>query len=156
MSSPKATRSATSATAAQRGLGSSSRSIGSAHHQLVLGIDQGVRAGLDIDAGLDQGAQVRRGHMLVVERQHVHAAGKLEQVLEVVVVADRGVGHGGDGRDVLAFGKNTELKTQGGGGRGHHAGQLAAANDADYWKSHRSQPTENLTGTRAMRLRTSA
>ena len=103
---------------------------------------------MDVHAGVDQGPQVRRGDMFVVEGQHVQAAGELEQMLQVLVVADRGVGHGRDCGDVLAFGENTELKAQGGRGRGHHAGKLAAANNTDYRKSHKSQPTENLTGTR--------
>ena len=53
---------------------------GGAHHQLVLGVDQGIRAGVDVDAGLEQGAEVLRGDVLVVEGQHVQAAGELEQV----------------------------------------------------------------------------
>jgi hypothetical protein len=53
---------------------------------------------------------------------------------------------------VLAMGEDTELKAQGGGGRGHHAGKLAAANNTDYRKSHKPQPTENLTGTRLFGL----
>jgi hypothetical protein len=71
-------------------------------------------------------------------------------MLQVRVVADRGVNHGRDCRDVLAFGENTELKAQGGRGGGHHSGKLAAANNTDYRKSHKSQPTENLTGTRLL------
>ncbi len=67
-------------------------------------------------------------------------------MVQVRVVADRGVGHGGDGRDVLTFGKDTELEAQGGGGRGHHSGELAAANHTDYRKSHKSQPTEKPRG----------
>ncbi len=82
------------------------------------------------------------GDVLVVEGHHVQALGELQQGVQVLVVTDRGVGHGGDGGNVFAFGQDTEFEAQGGGGWGHHARKLAAANHADYWKSHMCQPTE--------------
>ncbi|MEN3344521.1 MAG: hypothetical protein V7635_1097, partial [Arthrobacter sp.] len=54
------------------------------------------------------------------------------------------------GRDVFSLGQDTEFEAEGGGGWGHHAGKLAAANNADYWKSHKDQPTESLAVSRLL------
>ena len=78
-----------SSTEAHAGFGQFQPLDGSTHHQFVLGMDQGVRSGLDVDPGVLEGAQVRRGDVLVVEGQHVHAFGKAEQGLEVLVVTHR-------------------------------------------------------------------
>ena len=105
---------------------------------------------MHVDAGALQGTQVFRGDVLMVERQDVQAAGKLKEVVQVGVITDRGVGHGRDGRDVLTFGKDAELEAQGSGRRGHHSGELAAANHTDHRKSHKSQPTESLAISRLL------
>jgi hypothetical protein len=91
--------------------------------------------------------------MLMVERQDIHAPGKLEEMVQVGVVTHRGIRHGGDRRDVLGFGKDAELEAQGSSCRGHHSGKLAAANNTDYRKSHISQPTESLARTPTLRRR---
>ena len=54
-----------------------------AHDQLVLGVDQGVGPGLHVHALADEGPQVLGGHVLVVEGDHVQAAGEIAQRVEV-------------------------------------------------------------------------
>src|SRR4051812_33881955 len=88
--------------------------------------------------------------MLMVERQHVQALGELEEGVQVLVIADRGCGHGGNSRNVHALSQNSEFEAQGGSGRSHHSCELAAANNANYWKSHKVQPTEPAAGSRIL------
>ncbi|GIU55279.1 hypothetical protein NicSoilC12_10280 [Arthrobacter sp. NicSoilC12] len=132
------------------GFGSSSRSIAARITSLSWALTRASGPGWTFTPAPIKDRRCAVGDVFVVEGQDVEAAGELEQMLQVLVVADRGVSHGRDCGDVLAFGENTELKAQGGRGRGHHAGKLAAANNTDYRKSHKSQPTENLTGTRLL------
>ena len=59
-----------------------------AHHALVLGVHERVRAGADGDAVRLQGPQVLGGHMFVIEGDHIAAPREVAQRVEVAVVAD--------------------------------------------------------------------
>ncbi|GGH89979.1 hypothetical protein GCM10007170_02670 [Arthrobacter liuii] len=104
---------------------------------------QGVRSGLDVDAGVLERTKVVRRHVLVVERHHIQALGKLQERLQVPVIAYWRGGYGRHRGNVVALGEDAEFKAESCSGRGHHARELAAANHADHWKSHMCQPTED-------------
>src|SRR5699024_7057973 len=72
-------------------VGKSQALDGFTHDQLVLGMDQGCRARLDVDALVDQGRQEIVGNVLVVKGDYVLALGEFAQGFEVLVVAYRGV-----------------------------------------------------------------
>lgn len=111
---------------------------GGAHHQLVLGVLQGLGAGAHGDAGLLQHAKVLGGHVLVVEGHHVHRGGEGAQVRQVRVVADHMRGHLGRGR-VRGLREHAEGHAELPGGARHHAGQLPAADHTESRGSHRSR-----------------
>lgn len=111
---------------------------GGAHHQLVLGVLQGLGAGAHGDADLLQHAQVLGGHVLVVEGHHVHRGGEGAQVRQVRVVADHMRGHLGRGR-VRGLREHAEGHAELRGGARHHAGQLPAADHTESRGSHRSR-----------------
>ncbi|GAA3276405.1 hypothetical protein AAU01_14860 [Paenarthrobacter aurescens] len=87
------------------------------------------------------------GDVFVIERHDVQALGELKKSVQVLVVANGRRGHCCHGGYVLTLGQNTEFEAQGGSGRSHHSCELAAANNANYWKSHKVQPTEPVAGS---------
>lgn len=58
-----------------------------AHHTLVLGVHQSVGSGAHGDAVRLQGPQVLRGHVLVIEGDHVTAPREVTQRVQVAIVA---------------------------------------------------------------------
>ncbi len=62
---------------------------GRPHHQLVLRVDQGVRARLDVHTSGQKRAEVVRWNVFVVERHNIQALGEVEECLEVPVVTHR-------------------------------------------------------------------
>ena len=100
-----------------------------AHGALVLGEQQGVRAGsAGVPLGLER-PQVLGRHVLVVERDDRDVGDDGPQVVEVGVVADPVVGDDLGGRDVGALGEQPDADAEADGGLLHHAGELAAADD---------------------------
>ena len=100
-----------------------------AHEELVLREAEGARSGSHGDAGLDERREHLLRNVLVVEREHVDAAGELEHGVGVSVVADRGGGQ--SRRHAVLLGEHAEIDPHLDGGRDHHARQLTTADDSD-------------------------
>ena len=91
-------------------------------------------------SGLDEGLQMLRWDVFVVEGDDVDGLGEGFERRIVLIVAD---GHLIDdlcGGGVGGLCENGEADAEGFGGGGHHAGQLTAADDTDSRKSHVCHP----------------
>ena len=99
------------------------------HQQLVLGVEQGVGAGVHRDAAFDERPQDLLRHMLVIERDHIDGFGEREHDVAVAVVADLDGGQCGGHAVGLCEHANldTEIDRRG----NHHSGQLAPTNDTN-------------------------
>ena len=102
-----------------------------AHHQLVLGVHQGLRRRSDRHALGDQGVEHRGRHVLVVERQCVGARRRPAQGVEVGVLADHHIGGDLGGGIVGADGEDSQALAEGDRRLVGHPGQLSAANHGD-------------------------
>ncbi|GAA3289737.1 hypothetical protein GCM10017708_13570 [Arthrobacter citreus] len=68
----------------------------------------------------------------MVKGQDVHPAGKGGKGFKVGVVPDGGGGNSRHCRNIRAFSQDTQFETKCHCRGGHHPGQLATANDANY------------------------
>ena len=102
-----------------------------AHHRLVLGVDERLRARPYGDAGVGQRVQVLGRHVLVVEGDDLGPAGDLAQHLEVSVVADDRVGDDLRRRDALRLGQQPQRDPERRGRLGQHPRELPATDDGD-------------------------
>ena len=102
-----------------------------AHDELVLGMDQGSRAGVQDRPGHSERLQDRTGDVLVVEGHHVAVPGEVEDGSQVVVRTDRrgrgDQGCAGGGR----LGEDAQGHAELGGRADHHPGELPGADDPD-------------------------
>jgi len=87
--------------------------------------------GVDGDAVGLEGVEHLRRHVLVVEGDHVAVLREGPHRLEVGVLADGRAGDDERRRRRVALGEHRQLDAERDGGALHHAGELAAADDAD-------------------------
>ena len=101
------------------------------HHQLVLGVHQGLRRRCHVDAFGDQLVQQFGRDVLVVEGQHVGSGRDPAQVFEIGVRADHHVGGDLRGRFVGGGGQHPQRLPQRDRGLVGHPGELTAADHRD-------------------------
>ena len=107
-----------------------------AHDQLVLRVDERVRAGVHAVACGLECAQVLRRHVLVVEGEDVYRLREGEQGVPVLVVAHGHVCGHLCGGGPLRLTEDMEGDAQRLGCGCHHPSQLSAAHDTDLGESH--------------------
>ena len=110
---------------------------GLAHQELILRVLQGVGLRLHVHTLGHEGAQKFGGHVLVIEGDDILAAGKLAEGIEILVVANGGGAYRRHGADGGRLRENLQVDAKVSCCGGHHAGQLASADDANYGSSHR-------------------
>ena len=114
-----------------------------AHEQLVLGVDEGGRAGPDEDPGRLEPGEEPGGHVLVVEGDDVAAGGELPDDGRVGEVADGHLAHDPGGTHVGALGEQPHLEIETDRRLVHHAGQLPTPDDPDRVRRiHGSNPND--------------
>jgi hypothetical protein len=109
------------------------------HHALVLGVHQRVGAGPHGYALGLKGTQVLRRHVLVVEGDHVAAVGEVTQRVQVPVVADDDVARHPGGGVLRAVAQHPETDAERDACLVGHAGELPAADHANYRERHETQ-----------------
>ncbi|EHM29188.1 hypothetical protein SPW_2406 [Streptomyces sp. W007] len=107
-----------------------------AHHPLVLGVHQGIGAGAHGDAVRLQGPQMLGRDVLVIEGDHVAAAREGAQRVQVAIVADDDLAHHLGRRVLGSVTEQLEFQAEGDTRLVGHAGELTAADHADYRERH--------------------
>lgn len=107
-----------------------------AHHPLVLGVHQGIGAGAHGDAVRLQGPQMLGRDVLVIEGDHVAAAREGPQRVQVAIVADDDLAHHLGRRVLGSVTEQLEFQAEGDTRLVGHAGELTAADHADYRERH--------------------
>src|SRR5699024_529872 len=114
------------------------------HPDLVLSEDEGLRARTHDVAGLDQGLEMLRRDVFVIEGDDVDGLGEGLECRIVRVVADTHFIDDLSGGGIAGLCEDGEPDAEGFCGGREHACQLAAANDTDTRKSHVCHPNADL------------
>lgn len=113
------------------------------HHELVLGVHQGLRRRRHVDAFGDKLFQQLGRDMLVVESEHVSPGRDTAQVVDVGVRPDHHIGRHLRGRLVSGGGQDAQVLTQRDGGLVGHPGQLTTADHGDQRDHYRGAGTRH-------------
>ena len=116
-----------------------------AHGLLVLGVQQGLGAGLDFDAFGDEGTGGPLAGRRVVEGDHGAALGEAAEVLDAAIVPVRGRRGDYGGALGRVGGEHLEALAEGDGGLMGHAGELTGADHAHRRKLRRGVHRRSLT-----------